>query len=319
MRTVSGRTAIVDRSMVDQGIVTAAGPGFVDISWQGFSSQARYVVIRDDKKIAALAPGVTAFHDTRVSPGSVHQYGIAPVSADADNPQARRWGMNVAVPTVARDRNVLTALRKQAVARADAASVARTTTLTWETFIPQKRIDAPAVGCDYGRGYQFAGDNHSNFDWRNSSYRTALNAVITWSNKSVQGYKSIGASHVYKKSTGKLIATKTATSKDMLVKKMGSDSRSVDVRMVTHATNPFCKGLGGVKGAIDGSFIMHLTTSGNWSIHTGSHRRMPNHYIYLYNGGRVTNVYEAKYASAACLIGSIACPLASLTGYYGSF
>ena len=319
MRTASGQTAVLDRSMADQGITTAAGQNFVDISWQGYSKQARYVVTRDDREVAALAPGVTTFHDTHIAPGSVYHYGIAPVLPEGGNPEARRWGMQVAVPSATKNENPLTALRRQAVSRAVAASVAKTTTLTWVTFIPQKRIDAPAAGCDYGKGYQFAGDNHSSFDWKSSSYRTALNAVITWKSKSVQGYKSVHSSHVYKKSTGKLIATKTATDKYMVAKKLGSDSHSVDIRMVTHATNPFCKGLGGVKGAIDGAFTMDLTTSGNYAIRSGTHRLMPNHYIYIYDGGKVTNVYERKYANALCLIGSATCPEANLTGYYGKF
>ncbi|MET7787307.1 hypothetical protein ACFYSJ_35180 [Streptomyces sp. NPDC005248] len=319
MQTASRQTAVVDRSMADQGIITAAGRKFVDISWQGYSKQARYVVTRDDKKVATLAPGATTFHDAHVTPGSVYHYSIAPVLPEGSNPQASVWGMQVAVPSVAKNGNSLTALRKQAVSRAVVSKAARTTTLSWMTFIPQKRIDAPPAGCSYGKGYQFAGDNHSSFDWKSSKYRTALNALITWSKKSVQGSKDVQASHVYRKSTGKLIATKTATNKDMVVKKMGSGSNYVDVRMVTHATNPFCKGLGSVKGAIDGAFSMHLTTSGNYSIRSGKHRLMPNHYIYIYNGGKVTNVYKRKYANAACLIGSAACQEADLTAYYGKF
>ena len=46
---------------------------------------------------------------------------------------------------------------------------------------------------------------------------------------------------------------------------------------------------------------------------------MPNHYIYIYNGGRVSNVYTAKYESAGCLIGQATCPLANLTGFTGTF
>lgn len=319
LRTASGQTAVVDHSMADQGITTAAGRGFVDISWQGYSKQARYVVARDGKEVAALAPGATTFHDTHVTPGSDYHYSVVPVLPRGGNPKARTWGMQVTVPSVARKENSLTALRSQAVSNAAAASAAKTTTLTWMAFIPQKRIDAPAAGCDYGKAYQFAGDGHSKFDWKSSKYRTALHALITWKSKSVKGYKDVHASHVYKKSTGKRVATKTATDKYMKAKKLGSGKNYVDVRMVTHATNPFCKGLGGVKGAIDGAFSMHLTKSGNYSITSGKHRLMPNNYIYIYDGGKVTNVYKRKYANAACLIGSVACPEADLTGRYGKF
>jgi hypothetical protein len=318
LRTSSGRTAVVDRSMTDQGITTATGTSFVDLSWQGYDRQARYVVSRDGKDIAALDAGVTSFRDTGLRAGSRHSYRIAPILPKGGDTRARTWGMQVSVPTVRKGEDQLSALRRQAVRQATAAAVARTTTVTWMTFIPQKKIDAPTAGCDYGSHFQFGGDGHG-YDWKSSKYRTVLNSVITWSSKKVAGYKDIGASHVYVKSTGKLVATKTASDKDMKAKKLGSGGNYVDVRLVTHATNPFCKGLGGVKGAIDGALSMHVTTGGNWSIISGKHRLMPNHYIYIYNGGKVTDVYKRKYANALCLIGSAACPEADLTGYYGKF
>lgn len=314
LRTASGTTAVVDRSMADQGIVTAAAPTFVDLSWQGYAKDARYVVTRDGKAVASLAPGVSAFHDTSVTPGAGYDYRVAPVLPEGGAPDSHSWGMKVVVPATTGGAATLASLRKQAVARATAAAVASTTTLTWVTFIPQSRIGAPAAGCDYGTKYQFAGDGHSDFNWKSNAYRTSLNAVITWSSKAVAGYKDVHPSHVYLKSTGKLVATKTASDKDMVAKKLGSGSNYVDIRMVTHASNPFCH-----VGAIDGAFTIHMTTGGDWSIRSGNHRQMPNHYVYIYDGGRVTNVYTRKYANAACLIGPVACPLANLTGYYGSF
>jgi len=320
IRTASGQTAVVDRSLADQGITAAAGTNFVDLSWQGYSNRARYLVTRDSREVATLAPGVTAFHDTRVTPGSTYRYSITPATQpQATDPRARAWGMKVAIPSAAENQDTTTALRSQAAARTAAAKAAKTTTLTWVTFIPQDRIDAPPAGCDYGKGYQFGGDNRSGFDWRKSDYRTSLNAVINWSDKSVQGYKEVRASHVYQKSTGKLIATRTATDKEMSAKKLGSGKDYVDVRMVTHASNPFCKGLGPIKGGIDGAFTMHLTTSGNYSITSGTLRLMPNHYIYVYNGGKVTNVYTSKYGNLMCLIGSATCEVAQLGSLYGKF
>ncbi|CAM5320418.1 hypothetical protein SCYAM73S_05299 [Streptomyces cyaneofuscatus] len=125
--------------------------------------------------------------------------------------------------------------------------------------------------------------------------------------------------HVYKKSTGKKVATKTATDKHMTAKKLGSGKNSVDIRFVMHAANPFCKGLGGVKGAISGAATINMTKSGNWTIRSGKHRLMPNHHIYIYNGGKVTNVYTRKYVGLPCLIGSVLCQEADLTGRYGKF
>ncbi|MBW1598656.1 hypothetical protein [Streptomyces sp. JJ38] len=314
-RTASGETAIVDSSLLDQGLTAAYGPSFVDLSWKAYASDARYEVVRDGVRIADLDAGETAFRDTRVEPGADYDYQVVPVLPEEGHPDARMWGVKASVPSS----GSLSGLRQEAVDRATAAGVAKTTTLSWVTFIPQKKINAPTAGCDYGKKFQFGGDGRTRFDWKSSKYRTALHANITWSSKKVTGSKSVRSTSVYVKKTGKKVATKTASSKNMSVKKLGSGRNYVDLRMVTHATNPFCKGLGGVKGAISGAFTIQLTTSGNYAIRSGKHRLMPNHHIYIYDGGKVTNVYTRSYASASCLIGSIACPEADLTGRYGRF
>ncbi|MFJ2111777.1 MULTISPECIES: hypothetical protein [unclassified Streptomyces] len=320
VRTAStGQTAVVDSSMADKGIISAATPGFVDISWKPYAADAQYAVVRNDKPIADLPPGVTSFHDTGVMRGITYSYRIIP-QLKKNHEGARTWGMQVTVPAAStRGESELFAMRKSAVSRADAAARASTTTLTWTSFIPQKYINAPSAGCDYGSKYQFGGDNHSKFDWKDSRYRTSLNAVITWKNKSLKEGKSVQASHVYRKSDHKLIDTKKASDKGMSAKKLGSGGNYIDVRMVVHASNPFCKGLGSIKGAIDGALQMHITSSGNWEIRSGNHRLMPNHHIYFYNGGKVTNVYTRKYESEYCLIGQAACKLADLTGDSGKF
>lgn len=311
LRAASGQTAVVDTSMADQGITTAAAPDFVDVSWKPYADDARYTVSRDGRTVATTAPGAGAFRDTALTPGATYRYDVAPVLPDgATAPGARMWSMQVTVPAVGKGESAVSAMRAQATARATAAAAAKTTTVSWVAFIPQKRIDAPSAGCDYGKGYQFAGDGRSNFDWKSSKYRTAVHGTVDWSRKSVTGNKSIHATHVYNKKTGKLVATKTASGKNTYAKKMGSGSNYVDVRMVTHASNPFCK-----FGAIDGAFSMHLTTSGNYSIFSGKHRLMPNHHVYIYNGGKVTNVYTRKYANALCLVGPVLCQEAT---FYGS-
>ncbi|MBT2487462.1 hypothetical protein J7E96_02680 [Streptomyces sp. ISL-96] len=315
MRAASGETAVVDRSSAREGITAAAGKSFVDLSWKGYAKDARYVVTRGGKEVARLDAGVTSFRDTNVAPGADYHYQVAPVLPKGGNPQARLWGMKVSVPVSGSP----TALRAQAVSQAAAAGVAKTSTLSWVTFIPQKKINAPTVGCDYGGKFQFGGDGRTKFDWKSSNYRTALHATVTWKSKKVVGNKDVRSTNVYVKKTGRKVATKTATSKHMSAKKLGSGSNYVDVRMSLHATNPFCKGLGSVKGAINGAFTINLTKSGNYTIRSGKHRLMPNHHIYIYDGGKVTNVYTRKYANASCLVGSITCPEADLTGTYGKF
>lgn len=204
---------------------------------------------------------------------------------------------------------IATGVAPAAPSQARTTGAAKTTTVSWVTFIPQRRVDAPRVGCDYGKGFAFGGDGHG-YDWTSSSYRTAVHALITWSSKSVQGHVSIGTTHVYRKSDGRLVAQKTASGAKSYAKKMGSGSDYVDVRLVTHAGNPFCD-----LTAIDGAFSMHLTKSGTYRIFSGNHRQMPNHYVYIYNGGRVTNVYKRNAVSPLCLVGAALCELAN---FYGS-
>ncbi|KAK4166046.1 hypothetical protein QBC43DRAFT_314835 [Cladorrhinum sp. PSN259] len=192
------------------------------------------------------------------------------------------------------------------------------TTVSWITFIPESRIDAPTVAgkalCTYGSGYAFGGDGHG-FDWTASSYRTAAHALITWSSRKVDGYTSVGTTHVYEKKSGKLVDQRTASKKDMVAKSLPAPVKNtVDIRMVTHAKNPFCPA-----GAIDGAFTMTVTNGGSYSIRSGEHRRMPNHHVYIYDRGRVTDVWKMKYANAACLVGSATCELAKMAGLYGNF
>lgn len=317
----SGQTAVVDSSMASDGAISAANPSFVDLAWKTYSAKARYTVVRGDTVLAELPAGSTSFRDTTVAPGAKYQYRIVPQLV-GDTTQARTFGLRVTVPAPKRGQSDLTAMRTSATARANDAAAAKTTTLTWETFIAQKRLDAPMsakkIPCTYGKGYAFGGDNRG-FNWRSSSYRTAAHAVITWKSKKVQGHTSIGATHVYNKKTGKLVAKRTASGSKMQVRKLGSGSGYVDIRMVTHATNPFCRKE--LPNAIDGSLQFKIRSNGNWEIRSGNHRQMPSHYIYIYNGGKVTDVYKRKAASPWCLSGSgvVGCQLANLTGYYGRY
>lgn len=315
MRTASGETAVVDSSMAHRGVTTAAGKGFVELSWKGYAKDARYVVARDGKDIATLGAGVTSFRDTTVKAGAEYAYQVIPLLPKGGAPNSKLYGMRVAVP----QSGSLTGLRESAVERASTAAVAKTSTLTWMGWIPQKYVNAPLAGCDYGKNFKFGGDNHKDFNWKSSKFRFALHATVTWSNKKVVANKHINPTTVYRKDNNKLVAKKTASAKNTYAKKLASSGNTVGIRMVLHATNPFCKGLGGVKGAASGAFTINMTKSGTYEIRSGNHRQYPNHYIYIYDGGKVTNVHKKKHGSTACLIGSATCPTVDLTGRYGKF
>lgn len=315
LKSASGETAVVDSSMAREGVTAAAGKGFVELSWKGYAEDARYVVARDGKDIATLGAGVTSFRDTAVKAGAEYAYQIIPILPKGGAKGSKLYGMKVAVP----ESTSLTGMRASAMERASTAAVAKTSTLTWTGFIPQKYVDAPLAGCDYGKNFKFGGDNHKDFNWKSSKFRFALHATITWSNKKVVANKHINPTTVYVKKTSKFVAKKTASAKNVYAKRLGAGGNYVDIRMNVHATNPFCKGLGGVKGAASGAFTINMTKSGNYTIRSGKHRLYPNHFIYIYDGGQVTKVYTRKHGSTACLIGSATCPEADLTGRYGKF
>ncbi|MFJ4962727.1 hypothetical protein ACIP6P_09825 [Streptomyces sp. NPDC088729] len=316
-RTGGGQVALVNNALADRGVTSAAAPGAVTLSWKPYTTDARYTIVRGETPLTTTKPGQATFKDTNATAGSSYQYRIIP-ELKGDTSTARTWGLTVAVPKVNRGETEAAAVQRTATTQAAAAKPA-TTTLTWTTFIPQKHINQPIPkACKYwGKKYVYGGDNRD-FDWKSSRYRTSASAVITWKSRKVSGYTSVKATHVYKKSNKKLVAKKNASAKDMKVKKLGAGSGYADIRMVTHSTNPFCSGIAKVKGAIDGALTFHITRGG-WEIRSGNHRQMPNHEIYIYNGGRVTWVYKSKYSSPLCLVGSATCDLKNLTGYYGKY
>lgn len=315
MKDASGHQAIVDSSLAGKGIIAAVNATSVSLSWDAVSPTAAYSVNRDGKPLTQLPAGATSFVDTAVVAESTHQYTVLPVGQAAGDPKARSWSMKATVPSVNGSGQGLTAWLAKRASVVRAAGVGATSTLSWDTFIPQARLDAPTIGgkavCTYGTGYQFGGDNHG-FDWRAAGVRTTLNAVVTWSNKSLQSFVSIGTTHVYRKSNGALVDRRTASVANSYIKKLGSGSNYIDIRMVTHARNPFCPS---AAGAIDGAFSITLTQSGNYSIFSGNHRRMPNHYVYLFDQGVAREVYRLGYANPYCLFGAATCPLAN---FYGS-
>lgn len=317
-RASNGRVALVNGALADRGVTSTAAPGAVTLSWKPYAADARYTIVRGDTPLVTTERGQSTFKDTAATAGASYEYRIIP-ELKGDTSTARTWGLTVAVPKVNRGESEAVSVQHAAAAQAASAKAAATTTLTWTTFIPQKYIDQPIPkACKYwGSKYVYGGDNRS-FDWKSSRYRTSESATITWSTRKVNGYTSVKATHVYKKSNKKLVAKKTASTKDMKVKKLGAGSGYADIRMVTHSTNPFCSGVAKVKGAIDGALTFHITRGG-WEIRSGNHRQMPNHEIYIYNGGRVTWVYKSKYASALCLVGAATCDLRNLTGYYGKY
>ncbi|MGQ0625745.1 MAG: hypothetical protein ACT4PP_14000 [Sporichthyaceae bacterium] len=315
--TSGKQVVLADTSLYGSGVVSAVSTRSINLSWKLQDDVLGYSVYRDDTKIADLESGVSKFRDSSTEAGMSHRYIVAPV-VDANSAVTRRvWSMIATKPRKTPRESDIDALMRQAATQTRLAAAASTTTLSWISFIPQARIDVPSsVGgslCTYGDGkHQFGGDNRG-FNWSQSGHRTATHATITWSNKSVVGNISVSPTNVYRKSDGRLIATRQASASRMQAFKQGGSGDRVDIRMVHKASNPFCN-----VGSIDGAASFEITQSGNYTIRSGSHRQMPNHMIYIFNGGRVTYVHQIVAKGPACLVGG-ACEVYHLNGIRGSY
>lgn len=310
---IGNDAALVDATLARSGMAVATRENSIELSWVPETGAGGYLVSRDGGLIARLSGDAAYFKDTSVLPGRTYNY---VVSATEGSSAERSWGLSAATPTLERSESTEAALFRTATDQVALAAYANKTILSWITFIAPSRINAPRYGCDYGRGYAFGGDGHG-FDWTTSKYRTAAHAVIHWSTKGVTGRVAVGPTRVYRKSTGARVATRRASASSMRSYKLGSGSNYVDIRMVTHARNPFCRG-----GAIDGAITIQVSKNGWWAIRSGNHRKMPHHHMYTYNhrtGGTVTNIYMKKAQSVWCLVGAAACDLATLTGFTGDY
>ena len=311
-RLGGGRLAIVDDSLVSDDIATATTAGSVELSWKPESPAYTYAVLRDERRLGLVRGSSGYFRDASVEPGRSYAYRVTPVSS----PQAERsWGTAVHVPSPAAAASSGDALERSVAQDARAALANPTTTLTWVAFIRQARIRGPWVphACRYGARYNYGGDNHG-FDWRSSRYRSVINALVNWDTRTVAAYPSVRPTHVYRRSTGKLVAVKTASAKFLKARAVGGGDGYVYIAMVHHASNPFCR-----LGAIDGAINIKISRSGTWEIRSGLAHRMPDHYIFIYHAGHVTDVWKARALSTWCLTGDWHCDASYLTGYRGSY
>lgn len=313
--TVEGQDAVVDRSLADHDdpgnrALTAAAPGFVDLSWSPLAGVSQYEIRRDGAVLVTTA--ATAVRDVGITPGRRYFYTVQPVLDEGVDAEARAWGLTVRVP-LARQADVA-GLQDAASTAVAAAASYTTSAVQYQTFITQAKLDAPPAGCAYGSGYQFGGDGRG-YGASRSPYRTKLQGTINWTRSAaLTSFKGIGATTVYRKSTGALVATKTASTADMSVSKMAlSTSSSVDLRFSQKASNPFCS-----FNSIQGAFTITVTRSGNYVLSSGSHRQMPNHEVYVQNGSAWTTVYQRAAASPFCLVAN-ACPTAQMGPRQGTY
>lgn len=326
---VGGVAAAVNHSLVRDraGATSAATPEFVDLSWAPMEGVNEYVITVDGREIGITKN--TSFRDKDVNAGETRSYQIS-ASSFIDNTKdqgAAIHGITVDVPPG--DLGNRVSAEEQVFESATAAAGYSNADLTWVTFIPEARIDAPAVavpgvGCEYAAGYQFGGDNRgfaaNQYASSAAGYRSYLNTNIAWTRASgIVAYDFyLGGTSVYEKSTGDRVETRYLSTSNARgeARLLGTDfyNTYADVRVELQAGNPFCVG-----NSIEGAFTATVTRTA-YTISSGSHRQMPNHEIFMtgYGGGTPKIVYQRSYASPLCLV-NLACPPAQLGGYTGGF
>lgn len=316
----SGDIAITDASLLtsestkESGAIVSATNDYVDISWADLSGIQSYLVYKDGEPVSEVRG--TSFRDELVSPGDVIDYRVEARLPRADA-EGRIWGLTAVVP--GGNSTSLDSMREQILAYGELLAVNKQAVIQHQTFIPQAKIDPPPVGCSYKKPYKFGGDNRG-FQASGSPYKTKVQATVTFSGSGgvTTTAAKVGSTKVYN-SSGKLVATKTATGTTLRASKLSASSgTSVDVRFQIAAGNPFCTS-SVLKNSIEAQFVMTVTKSGSWSIRSGTHKQMPNHELYIYgSSNRWISAYRAKYANATCLVNGV-CAKANMTGFYGKY
>lgn len=323
---VDGEVAVVNHSLVrqDTGAIAAATADYVDLSWAPMPGVRDYIVSKNGELLGITAE--TALRDTDVTPDTFVDYQVsANMFVDPEVQEAPIHGLIAFVPAASSE-PMQAAEREISETATTVVSYTRAN-LDWATFIPQARLDAPSIGCEFGAGYEFSGDNRgfaaTQYDSGMAGARTMLHAIIFWddpvpANVVTKSY-STGWTKVYDKTTGLRVGERRADNGLYEAYLLGTDAaRSyVDVRMRIQVGNPFCSG-----NSIEGAFTITLSRTGSYTISSGAHRQMPNHEIFIRGtspeGGIERIVYQRQYLDPICLV-QMLCPSAQMGGYAGSF
>lgn len=320
--------AMVDTSLAkspEVGATYAVTSEAVDLSWAPVSEAEGYKIVVDSQ-FDYFTTDTSLRLDIPDEPSSDYDVQILPYAAEGQefSGDAPFYGLHIRLP-------VSGAIDSQEDAEASVASVAAmlagpytTTKLVWRSFIPYARIDAPPIGCDYGSGYEFDGNNRGYGtyfgDWKS---KTTINADVSWT--SANNYFNddgfVSPSTVYEKSTGERVETRTVSGATVEAKLLAGDASSADIRFSLQAAIPYC-----IWNSIEGAFTITVTRTGNYGILSGEHRQMPNHEVIVVSTTSDATsvnyteavVYRRDLSDPLCLV-SMVCEKASMAGYTGTY
>ena len=310
-------------------VVWTSTPDYADIAWQSNADdEVRTVVVNGELL------GDTSLDGVRIPglrPGEDH---FIQIYSNIETTPAT--GLFVHLPEESSHGTFLAAEAQQAADQFTESTLRLDATwIFWDTFIAPARVDAPPVGCDYGGGYQYSGNDRtwSDTPWRDDgvvNVKTRLTVIVPWDGPEVWNQDPrVPGTYAYDSATGEEVDYRATDLADVswtanhLDGDLGSESTFVDLRLGIQAGNPFCDSA--IFGnSIEGAFTMRVTRSGNYQILSGSHRQMPHHQILLravnYDDeiDRSTRIYQRPAASPECLV-NMACPNADMTGWSGEY
>lgn len=319
---VGGVVAAANTSLIrnDEGAASAATSRFVDLSWSPMDGVESYAVERAGELMATTTETVVRVTD--VTPGEQIDFRISAIGAEDSVGDTPVFGLHVEVPQGGAGE----VSAQQQVSRSAAQAVRYdSASLDWYTFIPMNRVNIPPVGCEYGSGYQFGGDNRgfatTPSQSSNLGYRTWLNGNIAWGRASgpVQTSSFFAPTSVYDADTGEEVDFAGNDGNPENIARMSvlaSSTEFVDIRVRLQGFTAFCP----IGNSVEGAFTITVTRAGSYAILSGQHRQMPNHEIFLtsFGAGRSTVVYRRPYLDPTCLV-NWACPPAEMGGYQGTY
>lgn len=180
---------------------------------------------------------------------------------------------------------------------------------TYESYIPWGWVDAPEVfgkwaTCEGGADWWYRGDNRG-AGFNTGKYRTRAAVKYDWTNRRNSTYKSVRATHRYKRlSSGSMQfnSAKTASASGFHVRSISNNGRYGRTVIEHGVGNPFCSSMADITYANQ----QDLYQNGKHWLY-GNHDKMPTHEMYrqdIYSDGSrsVHNIFTHKAKNPYCLV-----------------